>query len=133
MNRIVILLFILIPLFGVAQNTSEETTEEISEDVVPEFPKFKGGEEALVKYLKENIKYPIQASEMKVEGTVYVIFEVNEEGEVINTMLAGEDLGSGLSQEALRVVESTSGMWQAGSIDGVPTTIKLRVPVVFKL
>lgn len=122
-----------IPFFGVAQIEEKEPTELVMEEKMPVFPKFKGGEEALLMYLKENLQYPAEAKENKAKGTVLVIFDINEKGDVENSMLAGEDLGHGLSQEALRLVDSTSGMWEAGTIDGIPTRIKLRVPVKFEL
>lgn len=127
------MLVLSIPLFCVAQIREETPSDIVTPDDVPVFPKFEGGEEALLKYLKDNLQYPEEAKKNRVEGTVLIIFVVNEKGEVEGSMLMGEDLGSGLSQEAIRLVDSTSGMWTAGSINGELARIKLRVPVKFEL
>jgi len=121
------------PLLTLAQSDTEIEDQEGMEETMPVFPKFEGGEVALIKYLADSLNYPAEALENKVEGTVFIMFEINEKGEVVNSQLLGEDLGSGLSQEAIRLVDGTSGMWEPGLIDGVPTTIKLRVPVKFEL
>lgn len=134
MKKIFLIALLAFPLWSIAQSENEAETDEAGmEESMPVFPKFDGGEEALLKYLKDNLKYPSDARQNKVEGTVFIIFEVNEKGEVENSMLMGKDLGSGLSQEAIRLVDSTSGMWTAGKIDGELATIKLRVPIRFEL
>ena len=56
-------------------------------EVQPQYP---GGEKARQKYLIENIKYPDQAQQNKVKGTVYVTFIVEPDGAISDiTILRG--------------------------------------------
>jgi len=94
-------------------------------------PSFKGGKEALDKYLAENLKYPAAAKASKTEGLVYVEFIVNTQGKVINpTILRGTS--SDLDAEALRVVSSMPD-WIPGKQDGKEVSVSFTLPVHFKL
>lgn len=45
--------------------------------IVEEMPAFKGGEEALFRFLASSVIYPLNAKEKNIQGTVYVTFTVN--------------------------------------------------------
>lgn len=47
-------------------------------------PSFPGGDEAMMKYLISNVKYPEDARKSGVKGTVYVQFTVQADGKVTN-------------------------------------------------
>ena len=58
-------------------------------------PSFVGGDDAMMKYLKENIVFPKDAEEKGLEGTVYVDFVIAANGsvrEVMVTDAVGEDV-----------------------------------------
>ena len=69
-------------------------------DPEPEFP---GGIEALYKFLAENIKYPTEAKEKRIQGKVYVTFVVDTDGSIRDARVL-RDIGGGCGEEALRVV-----------------------------
>ncbi len=69
------------------------------------FPEYPGGKEAMKKYFRENLKYPKEALENGIEGTVYVIIEINDNGEVINAKVL-KGLGFGCDEEAIRLVKN---------------------------
>lgn len=98
-------------------------------------PSYAGGMDALNKYLRENLKYPAEARDSGVEGTVFVDFIINEKGwvrEVIATDVAGEDVDRSLKEEAVRVVASMPG-WNAGLQRGKAVDVSFSVPITFEI
>lgn len=65
-----------------------------------------GGEQALFKFLSENIKYPAEAKANSIQGTVRVNFNVQQDGTLTDIKAVNDPLlGYGLEEEAIRVVE----------------------------
>lgn len=60
---------------------SEKDDNKIYE-MVEKMPQYPGGESELLKYIAQNIKYPIIAQQSGAQGTVFVRFVVNKEGKV---------------------------------------------------
>jgi hypothetical protein len=48
---------------------------------MPEFP---GGEEALLRFIKNHLEYPAREREEGISGTAIVSFVVDENGQVVN-------------------------------------------------
>ena len=48
---------------------------------------YPGGSEALKKFVKNNLCYPKKALNHKIEGSVFLRYEVNEKGKVHNICL----------------------------------------------
>jgi len=98
---------------------------------VTEKPAYPGGDNALLKYIGENTKYPVPALEAGIEGTVYIRFVVAKSGEVgdAKVMRAVDPL---LDQEALRVV-NTLPKWTPGKINGTAVSVWFMIPVKFVL
>ncbi|HEY0898928.1 MAG TPA: energy transducer TonB [Sphingobacteriaceae bacterium] len=94
-------------------------------------PEFRGGSRRLTRYLKNNLNYPKQAKQNKVEGTVYVSFIVEKNGSLSGLYII-RGIGSGCDEEAMRVVRN-SPSWKPGTIDGKPVRTSFTVPVQFKL
>ncbi len=98
-------------------------------------PTFTGGEEAMNKYLKENMKYPEQAEKDALEGTVFVDFIVVANGSVREVMasdMPGEDADQSLRDEAIRVV-SNMPKWVPGRQHGKPVDVKFSLPITFRM
>ena len=67
-------------------------------------PIYFGGSSAMKKFLSKNLRYPKEAIENKIEGTVSLKYDIDYKGKVINThILAG--IGHGCDQEASRIVK----------------------------
>lgn len=98
---------------------------------VSEKPLFPGGEAALRKYLADNLIYPKQALMDEVSGSVHVSFVVNTDGSIVNVKII-RGVGSGCSEEALRVVKSMP-KWKAGRHNGHAVRVKMSIPVKFVL
>ncbi len=97
-------------------------------EVDPEFP---GGEEALYKYLAENIKYPLMAKNNKVEGRVFITFVIEKDGNVSNAKVL-RSVNEELDAEALRVINAMP-KWKPGMQRGVPVRVQYNIPITFKL
>src|SRR5687767_14720879 len=66
---------------------------------------YEGGKAALEAFVKKELRYPKEALEAKVEGTVSVRYTVDYKGNVVEAgIISG--LGHGCDEEALRIVRS---------------------------
>lgn len=66
-------------------------------------PYYLGGQEALNKFIGENIQYPKAAVEQQVEGVCIVQYDIDIKGNVFNAkVLSG--IGHGCDEEAIRLV-----------------------------
>ena len=110
----------------------EETVEEEEIFVfVEEFPSYPGGEEALYKYLGENIQYPDVARDNGITGTVVIRFVVEKDGSITKAAVARE-IGGGCGKEALRVVNAMP-KWKPGKQSGKAVRTEFTLPVQFQL
>lgn len=99
--------------------------------IVQEMPSFPGGKEELMRYIVENVTYPPDAVDNRIQGTVLLRFVVSSTGEVTRVEVTRK-VNPLLDEEALRVI---SGMprWKPGKQDGNPVPVWFSVPVVFVL
>ena len=104
----------------------EEEEEEVVFMVVETMPEFPGGQQALFKYLSENVKYPVIAQENGIQGRVICQFVVNKDGSIVD----GGD--ASLDKEAVRVIKSMP-KWKPGKQRGKAVRVKYTVPVSFRL
>lgn len=96
---------------------------------VEEMPSFPGGMSALMKYLADNVKYPVDAQENGLQGRVVVSFVVERDGSITNVQ-AVRSVYPSLDSEAVRVVEAMP-RWKPGKLNGLPVRVKYNVPVTF--
>ncbi len=98
---------------------------------VQEMPSFPGGNAALLKYISEQVVYPEDAIQNRIQGTVILRFVVSKTGEVTRVEVTRE-ADPLLDNEAMRVI---SGMprWKPGKQDGNPVPVWFSVPVIFVL
>ena len=66
-------------------------------------PTYIGGLKAMREFLAKEIKYPESALENKIEGTVYLKYEVDYKGNVVSSRVLSH-LGHGCDEEAQRIV-----------------------------
>ena len=100
------------------------TAEKIAE--------YKGGTDGLMRFLCENIKYPAEAHKAGIAGRVVVSFTVGTDGSVsdIKVLRGINDL---LDNEAIRVVQLTSGQWIPAYNGGKPVASRFNLPITFSL
>ena len=94
---------------------------------LPEYP---GGKEAFKKYIKENLKYPKDALDNKIEGVVHLSADINDNGELISAAIE-KGLGYGCDKEAIRLIQNV----HFGSVKnrGVRLKTKKKFRIEFKL
>ncbi len=98
--------------------------------IVEEMPEFPGGDIGLRNYLEQNLKYPQIALLNGIQGTVYVSFVINEEGNVVQPKIA-RSVDPALDKEALRLVSSLP-RWKPGKQNGKLVKVNHTAKVVFK-
>jgi periplasmic protein TonB len=113
------------------ESTTEEVVEEEIFTIVEDMPSFPGGEEALFKYLGQNIKYPQLAKEAGITGKVYVNFVVDKDGNVTDVKVL-RGIGGGCDEEAIRVVKNMP-KWSPGKQRGKPVKVSYNLPIRFSL
>ena len=99
--------------------------------VVENQPKFPGGEEARVAYMQKAILYPEQARKNKIEGTVYVTFVVEKDGQISNAKVL-RGIGGGCDEVALNAVQNMPP-WIPGKQRGEAVRVQYNLPVKFTL
>lgn len=99
--------------------------------VVEQMPEFPGGESALNKFLKDNIRYPSVASENGISGAVYLTFVVSKDGKISEVRVI-RGIGGGCDEEAIRVVKLMP-KWIAGRQNGVSVPVQFNLPIRFVL
>jgi len=110
----------------------EEEEEEVIFVVVESMPEFPGGQQALFKYLAENVKYPVIAQENGIQGRVICQFVVNKDGSIVDVVAVRSSGEPSLDKEAIRVIKSMP-KWKPGKQRGKPVRVKYTVPVNFRL
>ena len=113
----------------VVEEKEVEETEIFT--VVEENPGFPGGDEARIKFLQSNMKYPTMARESGIQGKVYVTFVVEKNGNVTDVKIL-RGIGGGCDEEAIRVVKSMP-KWNPGKQRGKNVRVQFNLPIQFTL
>jgi len=130
-----------------AQNDSTEATETTQENnpkksaikaeapsvftYVEQMPEYPGGAAEMLRFIKENLKYPEEALEEGLEAKVFVKFVVDENG-AINNVTSVRPAGNGFDEEAIRVVESMPE-WKPGKQNGQAVKVNFQIPIRFSI
>lgn len=113
------------------QEVAEESDDDKVFTAVEQQAEFPGGYAKLVKFLKDNIKYPSSARRMGIEGKVYVKFIVDKEGAISNIEIL-KGINADLDKEAVRVIKLMPP-WKPGRQNGRSVKSPFVLPVSFKL
>ena len=99
-----------------------------------EMPVFPGGVSELYQYIFRNIKYPADAREKGITGTVIVTFVVNKSGK-IGDIRTETNLGYGLEEEVINLFTKMSQetQWTPGVKDGEFVNVFFTMPIKFIL
>ncbi|MCF8298966.1 MAG: energy transducer TonB [Saprospiraceae bacterium] len=126
------LLLILTTLFSLNQKLyAQEENKDTIIRIIEKPPSFPGGEEARVKFIIENVEYPDLAREKNIQGTVYVSFVVDTDGNVTDVeVLRG--IGGGCDEEAVRVIKLMP-KWKPGTQRGKAVRVQFNMPIKFTL
>ena len=112
----------------------EETELENNEPplrFVEQLPEYPGGQEAMVKFLQENLKFPETARKEGISGQVFYEFVVEKDGSVKNVkVLSG--VHPDLDAEGMRVLKLMPN-WKPGKQSGAPVRCYYHIPVRFTI
>ncbi len=138
--------FLLAGLSLLAQEPAADTTIYRALERPPRFPaceeldttlaiKQQCSEQALLEFMYGNIRYPQEAREQNLEGTVVTSFVVEKDGSLSNLAIL-KDIGGGAGLEVLRVVEAMNTAqvrWVPAQKDGQAVRFQYTMPIKFKL
>lgn len=141
MKKVALIFYLLFfILFSFAQ--TNHFNEDITEKTAPVFP---GGDDSLAAFIKKNLNYPYLAIQKKLQGKIYILFIINEDGKISNAAIHKStftvnkknktDLKKAetlIELEALRIVNNIP-YWKPGKINGEAVKIKYILPVTFSL
>lgn len=99
--------------------------------VCEQMPTFPGGEQALMKYLSETLKYPAEAANKGVQGRVIVSFVVEKDGSIGNISVQ-RSVDPALDAEAMRVVRNMP-KWTPGKQRGQAVSVQYMLPINFDM
>lgn len=112
--------------------SSESSGEAFDAAEVDQLPCFRGGEVAMQKYIRNNLRYPEEALANGEQGRVIVSFVIDGDGKVTNVENINY-VSPALNAEAVRVVKSMP-KWIPGKLkDGKSVRVKYSLPLVFRL
>ncbi len=95
-------------------------------------PEYKGGMEAMMKFIQTNLQYPPAARESKIEGKVVIEFTVTEEGILKDASIKKTSGNTEMDAEAMRVIKQLQH-WEPARKNGRKVSCSLVIPVQFKL
>ncbi|MFC0875413.1 TonB family protein [Saccharicrinis sp. FJH2] len=105
--------------------------ENVVFQIVENMPQFPGGEEAMMKYVSDNINYPDEAQKNGIQGRVYVNYIVEKDGSLSNIKVK-RSVDPLLDKEAVRVIKAMPN-WKPGIQRGKPVRVSFMLPINFVL
>ncbi len=92
---------------------------------------FMEGYDAMNKFIYENIKYPQEALDKKIQGRVTLSFIVEKDGSIGEVRVL-KDIGYGCGEEAIRIIKSMPN-WKPAKQRGKTLRQQFTIPVRFTL
>ncbi|MBL6962220.1 MAG: energy transducer TonB [Bacteroidetes bacterium] len=94
-------------------------------------PEFPGGENAMFKFLAENIVYPALEKQMSLQGLVVLQFVINKDGSISNIEVI-KSISPNIDAEAVRVIEAMPH-WIPGLQRDRKVAVLIKMPIRFTL
>ena len=99
--------------------------------VCEEMPEFPGGMGECMKFLAQNIKYPVECMKQGIQGRVIVQFIIDKDGKVRKPKVV-RAVHPDLDKEALRVTRLMP-KWKPGKVKGEYVACRFTMPMQFSL
>ena len=125
----------------------EEPEKEIFK-IVEQMPRFPGCENEpsqfekkdcsnrkMLDYIAKHLKYPSEAKDKSIEGTVVAQFTINKDGSVSDINII-RDIGGGCGQAVIEILKTMNDMpekWLPGKQAGKNVNVLYTLPVKFKM
>jgi len=109
-----------------------KSAEDMIFVVVEDMPTFRGSDvNKFREWVQSNVNYPRIAAENGIQGKVFVMFVVDEKGQITQPeIMRGVD--PSLDDEVIRIV-SSSPIWSPGLQKGIPVKVRFSITVNFQL
>ena len=117
------------PLYSMDESYDGNELVYASVDKVPEYQK---GVAEMFKFIGQKIVYPSYSRKNGIEGTIYIGFVVEKDGQMSNFKLK-RGVHPELNDEAMRVLKLMNGQWLAGIHNGQKVRVAYTLPIKFKL
>jgi len=98
---------------------------------VEQMPTYPGGDEAMLKFINDNLKYPYVAASNGIEGRVTIRFIVSRTGSIKDIKVI-RGIYKECDDEGVRVVKMMPN-WNPGINKGQPVDVYYTLPIVYKL
>lgn len=95
------------------------------------FPSFPGGDDALLRFLSQSVKFPIEAKKKNIQGEVLITYVIDIDGQIVDIKVK-QSVHPVLDNEAIRVVKSMP-RWVAGTQDGEAVRVLYHLPFRFRI
>jgi len=115
----------------VAAQAKKVTSDDKIYDIVDVNAGFPGGDEAMYKWLADNIKYPQDAIGKRLQGRVQLQLVINKDGSFADVQVI-RGPAKELCDEAVRVVKEMP-KWNPAKIKGEAVRSRFYLPVIFRL
>lgn len=99
--------------------------------VIDSYPKYPGGDEVRLWFLRKNIRYPDAALKAGIQGVVVVSFIIEKDGSLTDVAVS-KAIGGGCDEEAIRVVRLMP-KWEPARRNGQAVRVVVRMPIVFRM
>ena len=138
-SALMLLVVVFVPARANAQDKKEKTTQTRKDtttddkiyEVCEQMPTYKGGEEAMMRFLSQVTRYPQRAQDLGIQGCVVVGFIVEKDGSLSDFKFI-QRVDPELDDEALKTVTAMP-TWNTGKHNGKNVRVRHSVPVSFKL
>lgn len=98
---------------------------------VEKMPQFPGGSEALVNFIRKNLRYPEISQYNNIQGKVYAQFIVDKTGKITDLKIV-RGLDESCNEETLRIMNLMPD-WTPGMQNGRTVAVFFTLPVAFEL
>lgn len=141
LNKLIILSILTLSFLCIQQSLLAQDGETLVHvDQMPYFPgcnDFEGNPEGkricsndnLVGFISTTLKYPEEAKEQGISGTVIVSFVVKKDGTIKDAFVL-KDIGGGCGEQAMAVIDQMP-LWEPGINDNKKVNVKLNLPIKF--
>ncbi len=100
--------------------------------ILDQMPVFKGGYFQFMHFIERNLRYPQDAIDNKIQGTVIVGFQVGADGKISQVKLSNRLPSVSCNDEAVRLIRSMED-WHPGRENGTAVAIRYFIPISFRL
>ena len=128
-NMIVAFAVMMMQVVAVTAQTPKQTIYKPEQ--VEQRAMFPGGQEGMLSYMMQNMKYPKEAEKDKAQGTVVVHFVVEADGSISDVHVPdSQKVHPILDAAAVQFVRNMP-KWKPGSQRGKPVEVSFSLPIAF--